>query len=106
MIVDDYDLVATSANPLAVLGDLLPQARDIGLHLVLARAMGGAGRSMLDPVVRRLKELNSPAVMLSGPRDEGQLFGNVRPRPLPAGRGLYVDRRSGERLIQTAFSGT
>ncbi|MGW3344377.1 type VII secretion protein EccCa [Nonomuraea rubra] len=106
VIVDDYDLVATSANPLAVLGDLLPQARDIGLHLVLARAMGGAGRSMLDPVVRRLKELNSPAVMLSGPRDEGQLFGNVRPRPLPAGRGLYVDRRSGERLIQTAFSGT
>ncbi|GAA1693478.1 type VII secretion protein EccC [Nonomuraea maheshkhaliensis] len=103
VIVDDYDLVATSANPLALLGDLLPQARDIGLHLVLARAMGGAGRSMLDPVVRRLKEMNSPAVLLSGPREEGQLFGNVRPRQLPAGRGLYVDRRSGEKLIQTAY---
>ncbi|MFC5823951.1 type VII secretion protein EccCa [Nonomuraea insulae] len=106
VIVDDYDLVATSANPLTVLGELLPQARDIGLHLVLARAMGGAGRSMLDPVVRRLKEMNSPAVMLSGPRDEGQLFGNVRPRQLPAGRGLYVDRRSGEKLIQTAYLGS
>ncbi|MFG1967756.1 type VII secretion protein EccCa [Nonomuraea fuscirosea] len=103
VIVDDYDLVATSANPLAVLGDLLPQARDIGLHLVLARAMGGAGRSMLDPVVRRLKEMNSPAVLLSGPREEGQLFGNVRPRQLPAGRGLHVNRRSGEKLIQTAY---
>ncbi|MEO3804979.1 type VII secretion protein EccCa [Nonomuraea sp. B1E8] len=105
VIVDDYDLVATSSNPLTVLGDLLPQARDIGLHVVLARAMGGAGRSMLDPVVRRLKEMNSPAVLLSGPRDEGQLFGNVRPRKLPVGRGLYVDRRSGERLIQTAYLG-
>ncbi|NUT42411.1 MAG: type VII secretion protein EccCa [Thermoactinospora sp.] len=105
VIVDDYDLVATSANPLAVLGDLLPQARDIGLHLVLARAMGGAGRGMLDPVVRRLKEMSSPAVMLSGPRDEGQLFGNVRPRQLPPGRGLYVDRRSGEKLIQTSYLG-
>ncbi|MEV4356545.1 type VII secretion protein EccCa [Nonomuraea sp. NPDC049625] len=103
VIVDDYDLVATSANPLSVLGELLPQARDIGLHLVLARAMGGAGRSMLDPIVRRLKEMNSPAVMLSGPRDEGQLFGNVRPRQLPPGRGLYVDRRSGEKLVQTAY---
>ncbi|MFG1696174.1 type VII secretion protein EccCa [Nonomuraea sp. NPDC049309] len=103
VIVDDYDLVATSANPLALLGDLLPQARDIGLHLVLGRAMGGAGRAMLDPVVRRLKEMNTPAVLLSGPRDEGQLFGNVRPRTLPAGRGVYVDRRSGEKLIQTAF---
>ncbi|GAA3534065.1 type VII secretion protein EccC [Nonomuraea rosea] len=103
VIVDDYDLVATSSNPLSLLGDLLPQARDIGLHVVLARAMGGAGRSMLDPVVRRLKELNSPAVLLSGPRDEGQLFGNVRPRTLPPGRGLYVDRRSGEKLIQTAY---
>jgi S-DNA-T family DNA segregation ATPase FtsK/SpoIIIE len=106
VIVDDYDLVATSANPLTVLGDLLPQARDIGLHLVLARAMGGAGRSMLDPIVRRLKEMNTPAVLLSGPRDEGQLFGNVRPRQLPPGRGLYVDRRSGEKLIQTAYLAT
>jgi S-DNA-T family DNA segregation ATPase FtsK/SpoIIIE len=105
VIVDDYDLVATSANPLAMLGDLLPQARDIGLHLVLSRAMGGAGRGMLDPVVRRLKELNAPAVLLSGPRDEGQLFGNLRPRQLPPGRGLYVDRRSGEKLIQTAYLG-
>ncbi|WP_308250792.1 type VII secretion protein EccCa [Nonomuraea rhizosphaerae] len=103
VVVDDYDLVATSSNPLSVLGDLLPQARDIGLHLILARAMGGAGRSLIDPVVRRLKEMNSPAVMLSGPREEGALFGNVRPQQLPPGRGIYVDRRSGSRLIQTAY---
>ncbi|MCG5213698.1 type VII secretion protein EccCa [Streptosporangium sp. KLBMP 9127] len=103
IVVDDYDLVATSANPLAPLGDLLPQARDIGLHLVLGRTMGGAGRAMMDPVVRRLKEMASPALMMSGSRDEGQLFGNVRPQSLPTGRGYHVDRRSGARLIQSAY---
>ncbi|GII86558.1 type VII secretion protein EccC [Sphaerisporangium siamense] len=101
-VVDDYDLVATGANPIAPLLDLLPQARDIGLHLVLARAMGGAGRAMYDPVMQRLKDMASPAVILSGDRDEGVLFG-VRPHALPPGRGYYVDRRSGSRLIQTAF---
>ena len=38
VLVDDYDLVAAAGrNPLAGLVDLLPQARDIGLHLILAR---------------------------------------------------------------------
>ncbi|MDH2425078.1 type VII secretion protein EccCa [Sphaerisporangium sp. TRM90804] len=101
-VVDDYDLVATGNNPLAPLLDLLPQARDIGLHLVLSRAMGGAGRAMFDPVMQRLKDMASPAVILSGDRDEGVLFG-VRPHALPPGRGYYVDRRYGSRLIQTAF---
>ncbi len=101
-IVDDYDLVATGSNPLTPLLDLLPQARDIGLHLVLSRAMGGAGRAMFDPVMQRLKDMASPAVILSGDRDEGVLFG-VRPHALPPGRANYVDRRYGARLIQTAF---
>ncbi|RCG32639.1 type VII secretion protein EccCa [Sphaerisporangium album] len=104
-IVDDYDLVATGTNPLAPLLDLLPQARDIGLHLVLSRAMGGAGRAMYDPVMQRLKDMASPAVILSGDRDEGVLFG-VRAHPLPPGRAYYVDRRSGSRLIQTAYLAT
>ena len=38
-----------------------------------------------------------------GPQDEGALFGNVRPQQLPPGRGFFVDRRSGARLIQTAY---
>lgn len=42
VVVDDYDLVATaSGNPLTVLADYLPHARDIGLHLVVARAVPG-----------------------------------------------------------------
>ncbi|MCF6476135.1 type VII secretion protein EccCa [Nonomuraea sp. MG754425] len=102
-IVDDYDLVATGNNPLAPLADLLPQARDIGLHVVLARQSGGAGRAMYDQAVQRLKEMASPALIMSGNREEGALFGNVRPQALPVGRGFYVDRKSGSRLIQTAI---
>ncbi|MFI7616279.1 type VII secretion protein EccCa [Nonomuraea terrae] len=103
IVVDDYDLVATSSNPLAPLADLLPQARDIGLHLVLARQSGGASRAMYDQAVQRMKEMASPALIMSGNREEGPLFGNIRPQALPVGRGFYVDRRSGSRLIQTAF---
>lgn len=103
IVVDDYDLVAGGTNPLLPLADLLPQARDIGLHLVLARQMGGIGRAMFDPIITKIKDLASPALMLSGNKDEGYLFGNVRPHPLPTGRGYYVDRRSGTRLTQTAF---
>jgi S-DNA-T family DNA segregation ATPase FtsK/SpoIIIE len=95
--------VAGGTNPLLPLADLLPQARDIGLHLVLARQMGGIGRAMFDPIITKIKDLASPALMLSGNKDEGYLFGNVRPHPLPTGRGYYVDRRSGTRLTQTAF---
>ncbi|MCG5218955.1 type VII secretion protein EccCa [Streptosporangium sp. KLBMP 9127] len=103
VFVDDYDLVATTGNPLLGLVELLPQARDIGLHLVLARQMGGAGRAMFDPVIQRLKDMATPAVILSGNKDEGFLFGNVRPQPLPPGRGMHIDRRYGPRLSQTAY---
>ncbi|MFD0886261.1 FtsK/SpoIIIE domain-containing protein, partial [Streptosporangium algeriense] len=103
IVVDDYDLVSTSSNPLLPLADLLPQARDIGLHLVMSRAMGGVGRAMFDPIIQRVKDMASPAVILSGNKDEGFLFGNVRAHPLPPGRGYHVDRRYGSRLTQTAF---
>jgi S-DNA-T family DNA segregation ATPase FtsK/SpoIIIE len=106
LIVDDYDLVGTSqSNPLLPLVDLLPQARDIGLHVVLSRAMGGAGRSMYDPVLQRLKDMATPALIMSGTKDEGALFGDVRPKPLPVGRGTFTERRRGNRLVQTAFLG-
>ncbi|MEU4697130.1 type VII secretion protein EccCa [Nonomuraea dietziae] len=103
IVVDDYDLVATSNNPLAPLADLLPQARDIGLHLIMSRQMGGVGRAMFDPIITKIKDMASPALVMSGNRDEGYVFGNIRPQPLPVGRGFYVDRKAGARLTQTAY---
>ncbi|MUN40779.1 type VII secretion protein EccCa [Actinomadura sp. NEAU-AAG5] len=102
LIVDDYELVATAGNPVLPLLDLLPQARDIGLHLILARTMGGMGRALYEPVIQRLKDMAAPALVMSGSKEEGPLFGEVRPAPLPPGRGTLADRRNGARLVQTA----
>ncbi len=84
LIVDDYDLVAGPAgSPLAPLLEMLPQSRDVGLHLIVARASGGAGRAMYEPVMQRLRELGSPGLVLSGSPDEGPLLGNVTARKMP-----------------------
>jgi S-DNA-T family DNA segregation ATPase FtsK/SpoIIIE len=106
LVIDDYDLVAGSANPVLVLSELLPQARDIGLHVILARSSGGAGRALFEPVMQRIREMGSPGLIMSGSREEGQLLGGVRPAPLPPGRGFLVERRGGTRLVQAALPET
>jgi len=103
VLVDDYDLVATAATtPLLPLLEYLSQARDVGLHLILTRRAGGAGRALYEPILQRLRELGVPGIVMSGERDEGQLVGGVRPGPLPPGRGWLVTRREGTRLVQFA----
>ncbi|MGC5017536.1 type VII secretion protein EccCa [Micromonospora sp. DT47] len=103
VLVDDYDLVASGpANPLRGLEEHLPQARDIGLHLVLARRSGGAARAQYEPIVQRLRELSTAGLVMSGSPEEGPLVGQVRPGPLPPGRGRLVTRREGVRLVQLA----
>ena len=88
VLVDDYDLVATQqSSPVAPLQPLLAQARDVGLHVVVARRSGGASRALYEPVIQSLRDLAMPGLMLSGPRDEGLLIGNLRPQPAPEGRG-------------------
>jgi DNA segregation ATPase FtsK/SpoIIIE, S-DNA-T family len=103
LIVDDYDLVAGASNPLLQLTDLLAQARDIGLHLILARSAGGAGRAMFDPMIQRVREMGSAGLIMSGSKDEGALLGSVRPQAQPPGRGYFVERRTGTHLVQTAL---
>jgi S-DNA-T family DNA segregation ATPase FtsK/SpoIIIE len=103
VLVDDYDLVASgSSNPLTPLLEFLPQAADIGLHLILARRSGGASRAAFEPVIQRLRELSSPGLVMSGEPTEGPLVGTVKPSKLPPGRGMLVTRREGTRLIQLA----
>jgi DNA segregation ATPase FtsK/SpoIIIE, S-DNA-T family len=104
VFVDDYDLVASpTTNPLGPLVELLPYARDVGLHVVIARNSGGAGRSMFDPVLQKLRDLNTAGLLLSGDREEGPLVGGARPSRQPVGRGQLVRRRSGTVLVQTAL---
>lgn len=108
VLVDDYDLVAGAGggagpNPLVPLLEFLPQAKDVGLHLVLARRSGGAGRALFDPVISRLRELATPGLLLSGSADEGPLLDGVKLSPQPPGRGLLLGRRSSPRRIQLAL---
>ncbi len=103
VVVDDYDLVAGSGtNPIGPLLEFLPHARDIGLHLVVARRSGGAARAMFDPVLARVKELGCMGLMMSAGPEDGVLLGTVRPQPLPPGRGVLITRAGPDQLIQVA----
>src|SRR5207244_1532948 len=106
LLVDDHHLVVgPTGNPLAQLADILPHGRDVGLHVVVARASGGAGRAMFEPVLQRLRDLGTPGLLFSGGREEGALWADVVPQRLPAGRAVLASRRSGARLrVQTALA--
>ncbi|WP_330179085.1 type VII secretion protein EccCa [Nocardia sp. NBC_01503] len=101
VIVDDYDMVASN-NPLLPLVDLLPQARDVGLHVIIARRAGGASRALYDNVLGPLKDMSVGAILMSTPKDEGILLNDVRPAQYPPGRGMLVSRTHGRELIQIA----
>ncbi|MCZ4100255.1 type VII secretion protein EccCa [Streptomyces sp. So13.3] len=104
VVVDDYELVASSGgNPMAVLADTLPFARDAGVRFIIARSSGGAGRSMYEPFIQRIKELGAQGVVLSGDPNEGDLLGSVRPRQFPPGRGVFVSRRRRTPLVQLGW---
>ncbi|WDZ83738.1 type VII secretion protein EccCa [Micromonospora cathayae] len=107
VIVDDYDLMTRSTGPGSALDPVLPllaQGVSIGLHLIVARSTSGAMRAMMDPVLRRMWELGTPATLLSYPKEEGKFLGDAAPRRLPPGRAQLVTRR-GVKLIQTGHVG-
>jgi S-DNA-T family DNA segregation ATPase FtsK/SpoIIIE len=104
VVVDDYDLVATAAgSPLTPLVPLLGQARDVGLHLVLARRSGGASRALYEPVIQTLRDLAMPGLLLSGDPQEGPLLGTAKPRRAVAGRAQLVTRDRGAEVVQLAW---
>jgi len=104
IIVDDYDLVATSqGNPLAPLAALLPQALDVGLHVVLTRRTGGASRAAYDPIIQRLTDLGTTGILLSGSPEEGALIGKIKAAPAVPGRAQIVSRKRGAVAAQLAF---
>jgi S-DNA-T family DNA segregation ATPase FtsK/SpoIIIE len=105
VIVDDYDLVATQGgNPLSPFAEYLPMARDLGFHLIVSRASGGASRALFEPLIQRMRESRQPGLLLSADREEGQLLGTIRGSQQPQGRGTLVSRRHGTMLVQTAFT--
>ncbi|WP_432974621.1 type VII secretion protein EccCa [Dactylosporangium sp. CA-233914] len=100
VVVDDYDLVA--GGTLAPLAAFVPQAREVGLHLVLARRVSGINRMLGDQLVNRVKDIGCDAVVLAGDPREGAVIGDVRAAARPPGRGHLVRRGRPPRLIQVA----
>ncbi|MFJ4922732.1 type VII secretion protein EccCa [Streptomyces sp. NPDC088725] len=104
VVIDDYDLVSTSSgNPLAKLTEQLPFARDVGVRFIIARNTAGASRAAYEPFMQRMQELGAQALLLSGDPSEGDILPGARPRPMPAGRGVFLTRRRGNPLVQTGL---
>lgn len=105
LVVDDYDLVGGHDSPLAELVPLLPHARDIGLHLVIARRVSGATRmGMSDRALTSLRELGAANLIFSGDPREGVIAADQRAiEGRPAGRGTLVRRGRPALVVQTGL---
>lgn len=97
-------MTTSGGNPISALREFVAQAADIGLHIILTRQVKGAERVMsYDPILQLMRDVSSPALIMSGTKDEGQFWAHgYSPRPLPPGRGMLFTRRHDWRMIQTA----
>ncbi|WP_040421218.1 type VII secretion protein EccC [Corynebacterium timonense] len=87
VVIDDLDLVADEV--LRPLIPLLPHARDVGLHLVVARKFGGVARALYGGFLGAAKDLAPDVMLFDATRDEGTIFG-VRPSAHKPGRATLV----------------
>ncbi|GAA5179160.1 type VII secretion protein EccC [Rugosimonospora acidiphila] len=105
VVADDYDLVAGGSNALMnPFAAFIPQAREIGLHLVLTRRVTGNSRTVSDHVVARVRDMGGTGLILSGDHREGVILGDQRAEARPPGRGVLINRGQPNRLIQVAVS--
>ncbi len=103
VLVDDYDLVSAGENPLLPLLEFLPQARDVGLRLVVTRRSGGASRALYDPLPQRMIELGGAGLLMAGSPEEGPVMGGVKLTSQPPGRATVVRRGANAGLVQLAW---
>ncbi|KIE25551.1 cell division protein FtsK [Streptomyces sp. MUSC 125] len=105
ILIDDYDILTTAGQQLlAPFLPFIPSAQDIGLHFVVTRRAAGASRALYEPFLMTLRESGTTALVMTGDRQEGQLFPGVYASTQPPGRGTLVRRGETARLIQTALA--
>lgn len=101
--LDRYSAGGTVDNPLAPLLELIPSARDIGLHLIVSHTTVAWQRYNTNPVMSALDRGHSGVIILDGDRREGEIrYGHKAERQLAPGRGLLAYRRHSE-YIQIAL---
>ncbi|MET9260117.1 hypothetical protein [Amycolatopsis sp. NPDC004079] len=106
VIVDDAELVSRNdSDPFEPLREFLPQAKDVGLHLVVVRSTEGAAEALEHGALNTLADLEVPGIVGDGDFREGPLLGGVWPSALLPGRVTKVSR-SGRELVQLAWSGS
>lgn len=103
VVSDDHDILTSGGtDPLRGLLPFLPAARDLRLHVLLARPVAGASRALYEPVIQAVRDTGGSALVMSGERSEGQLHGGVRAETMPPGRGRWVRRGARPVLVQVA----
>lgn len=87
-------------DPLQPIMRLLAGGYDTGLHFVGTWRSGGVARHLYrNGILAELKNLNTPGIVMSGPKEEGKILFEQKATALPAGRGFYVTEDTTE-LIQ------
>ena len=102
VVVDNAHEFAGMGNALFPLKKLLANGRDTGLHVITSWRSGGVSKHIYNPnsLLVELKDLLTPALIGSGSKEEGVLFG-VKPITQKPGRGILVTNRGGQtELIQ------
>ncbi len=102
IIVDDFELLEGSSNPLRPLVPYFSHAADIGLHLIIARRSAGFSRASYDAVLQGVRESGANGLLLSGEKQEGAIWPKIYLRPLPPGRAQWVNRQGRASMIQIA----
>jgi DNA segregation ATPase FtsK/SpoIIIE, S-DNA-T family len=103
VLADDYDMIAsTGADPLRPLVPHLASARDLRLHVVLARPVAGAVRAMFDHALQSVRDTGGSALIMSGERTEGQILPQTYAEQMPPGRGRFLRRGEPAHIVQVA----
>ncbi|QDZ42057.1 type VII secretion protein EccCa [Corynebacterium sp. sy039] len=89
LLIDDLDMLPDSVmHPLL---QLMAHSRDIGLHVVIARKVGGIQRALYQPFLSQIKDQSPMVLILDADKDDGVIFG-VRPVHQIPGRAQWVQR--------------
>ena len=70
---------------------------------VWVAAVSGGAAEKLDPILQRLNDLGTTAMLLSGSPDEGQIVRRIKARPFPPGRAQVISRNRGLFTAQLAW---
>lgn len=101
LVIEDLDLI--SEITLAPLLELLPHARDIGLHLIISRKSGGISRALFSQFLSAVRDLQPAVFLLDSDREEGTIFG-LKPAVQPAGRGQWSVRGALIGIAQSLYT--